>query len=202
MSRRAPIRLGSIRLGRALGLVTVAFVLAGCGLGTQDSAERIDPIDVPNGLLSKTVPGAVLGEGPATFSVYLTGVEGNSVVPLARKSPQPPQAQDVVDTLLQGPSADELAIGLRSAIPFGTSARVRQSGSAATIDLSSSFVVGAPLRQQTLALSQLLCTVTSVQGVERARFTVVGGPISVPRRDGAATTEPLSASESQFPCQA
>jgi hypothetical protein len=197
MSRRAPIPLG-----RALGLLTVALVLGGCGLGAQESAERIDPIDVPNGLLSRTKPAAVLGEGPATFSVYLTGAGGNSVVPLARKSPQPPQAQDVVDTLLQGPSAEELANGLRSAIPIGTSARLRQSGTSAIIDLSSAFVVGAAFRDQTLALSQLLCTVTSVQGIDRARFTVVGQPISVPRRDGAATTEPLTAAESQFPCQA
>jgi hypothetical protein len=196
MSRRAPIRLG-----RALGLMTVALVLGGCGLGAQDAAERIDPIDVPNGLLSETPPGAVLAEGPATFSVYLTGAGSSSVVAVARKGSRPPQAQDVVDTLLQGPLNEELANGLRSAIPIGTRARVNETGSIANIDLSREFF-NASRSDQNLALSQLLCTVTSVQGVERARFTSLGQSLQIPRRDGLLTAEPLSGTEIQVPCQA
>lgn len=179
--------------------VAVALALAGCAVGAQDDAEWIDPSDVPFGLTLAEPRRAQDGEpGPetATFSVFLVGPGGLTEV--RRRASVSTDAQDVVDTLLEGPTDQEAATGLRSALPPRTRADVSAESSDATVDLSGSFLEAARA-EQALAIGQLVYTLTAVPGITRVRFLLDGEPLDIPRADGTVTREPVSRSEVQVP---
>ena len=100
---------------------------------------------------------------------------------------------DVVDALLEGPSATEQdQLGVRTAIPAGTvlrSAALDAQGTL-TVDLSAEFLSNAG-DVLVDAVAQLIFTAAQLPGERRVRLLVEGEPQDWPTGSGT-TREPLS----------
>lgn len=161
----------------------VALLVAGCGVPTESRPRSISDDLIP-AELSNPPPGPPSTDRPGAvaFTVYLIGGERLRPVPRAVVGTVSPEGR--LDALRAGPTAEEAASGLRSALDEATSVRVaRVAGRVATIDLPSELadLVGS---DQVLSLAQLVYTVTDDPAVEAVVFTVNGDPVASPVQDG------------------
>lgn len=182
---------------RRIGAVVtvVGFGLAACGIDAEDRARAVDlPDPVETSLPSSDTDGHVDADAVAA-TVYL--VDDDGLLHPANRSV--PASDDpsihltaVIDAVLDGPTADELDRGLRSAVPAGVVANgVTVGDGLATIDLSRAFErVGGS--EELLASAQLVLAVTAVPGVERARLLLDGEPSRLPRPDGSLVAEAVT----------
>lgn len=171
------------------GMLQVVLVAAlSCGI-PQDR----NPDVVPGGAIGPALgptpaagPAAPEGEGVTVFFVR-TG----QLVPTARTAVRG-DVNAALQSLLSGPSEQELAAGLRTAITGPAEVQlVRTEGATAHVDLAAPFVaIGG--QEQILALAQVVLTATSVAGVTAVRFTLEGQPVDVPRGDGTLSPGPLT----------
>lgn len=98
--------------------------------------------------------------------------EGRAV-PVQRAAPGIP---GIVRSLLTGPTRDERARGLRSAIPSGTALRdLRVERRIVTVDLAARFVAGRDEASLQARVGQLVRTVRAVPGVLGVRVRIEGG---------------------------
>ncbi|MGH9042953.1 MAG: GerMN domain-containing protein [Acidimicrobiia bacterium] len=177
-------------------------MLAGVGLALVAGACGIDPggpESLPGGVVAPAVapsprdaPGTGADAGARPVRIFL--VAGSRLIDVPRTTPAP----DLVGTLqvlLEGPTAEEISAGTRSAIAPGTRLRsARVEVGTAVIDLSRSFVdVGG--EEQILAVAQLVLTATTVPGVERVRLALEGEALEVPRADGTLAPGPLTGAD-------
>ena len=101
----------------------------------------------------------------------------------------------VVQGLAAGPTDDEQARGLSTALPSGlTLNATRQPNGIVALELDTDGG-GRSSSETVLAVGQLVLTVTSLPGVQAVRFTRDGQPVEALLADGALTTRPLSASD-------
>jgi spore germination protein GerM len=173
---------------QVLGLVLLVTAFAGCGVRGESSPTKLDDIALP----AETVPREARpdGEGPSTV-VYFVQEEHLTAV----ERDVPATLSGAIRSVLQGPRATELASGLRSAIPAGTTlSAVDLSDGTATIDLSDDFrsVVGP---EQVLALAQLVYSATEITGVSLVRFSIEGDPIDAARGDGSLSSTAVGRSD-------
>ena len=97
-----------------------------------------------------------------------------------------------ISTLLQGPTADEAAQGLRTAIPSGTRLLAADlKDGVLTIDLSKDFLVVQGSEQRT-AVAQLVFTATGTPDVDKVLFAIEGTQKEVPIDDGSLSAAPLT----------
>ncbi|MGH8986796.1 MAG: GerMN domain-containing protein [Acidimicrobiia bacterium] len=182
-------------LTRAMTTVVVLAVAAAataCGVREQSSPVTIDSSEVPFGLVEtpptpeRPLLGDPAGDG---FTVYLLGSE--LLVPVLRQAPHRVDLVTALATLAEGPTADEVALGLHSAVGPESPARpVRVEGDAAVLELSDAFLAGGG--DQIAGLAQIVFTLTGASTVERVQFLLDGQSVEVPRGDGVLTTEPVS----------
>lgn len=172
--------------GPAAALLALLLGASACGIGGEPQPTRLEDVALPPEVVPEEATPAD-EEGPSTLVFF---IQGETLVPVERGvSPTPGGA---IRTLLEGPRDTEAAIGLRSAIPAGTTLlRAAVDGELATIDLSSSFssIVGP---EQVLALAQLVYTATSIPGITQAAFAIEGSRIDVARGDGSLSSGPVS----------
>jgi hypothetical protein len=181
----------------AVGGVVAALVLAaGCGVPTDSHPRALPRRDVPFDLLAPAATSTVTSTPVAVTTevpVYLVGP--GRLVAVRRLVQSPPSLFRVIESLLAGPTTDEAAAGLRTAVP--NQARllsVRAQSGVATIDLSPEFAASGG-QEQILALAQLVFTATSAQGVLGVKISLDGKPVEVPRGDGTLTQEALGPSD-------
>lgn len=128
---------------------------------------------------------------PIAFPLDVYWIDGSTVRPIRR--PDVEANLDVaIEALRSGPLFSDSAEGLRSAIPASdmiASATV-QSGTA-TISLATSFLT-LPGAEQTLAIAQIVYTVTNLPGVGLVNFRLGGRPLSVPTAVGEPSKGALS----------
>lgn len=179
------------RMRRRLGAVVVAFtvLVAGCGVSAESRAHRADPEDVPFDLLEgePTAP----SPAPTGESVSVYFVRGDRLVEVERSLPEERDLDDLVEVLSAGPTEGELSSGITSSLPPGQVEDVSTLRGVALVDLEASF---ADLRtqDQSLAIAQLVYTLTGLPGIGRVSFTLAGNSVEVPRGDGALTTDALA----------
>jgi hypothetical protein len=172
-------------------LAAAAFALVGCGVASQDSAEKTDPREVPFGLLDRN-RGAEVGDrsGDRDAVVFLT--KDGRLVRTVRSLPPPVTLDALLESLKQGPSRTELSDGVRSAVPDdNTFESAELSGGTALVDLGKPFTA-ASTEEQVLALAQIVFTLTARPGVGQVQFTIDDAAIEIPVGDGSATTQPVS----------
>lgn len=91
----------------------------------------------------------------------------------------------VLRALLAGPTPDETAAGLTTAIPPGAELlEVEVDTGLATVNLSKEFEASAEERLIVLRLAQVVYTVTELLRVDLVRFEIDGEPVSVIAEDG------------------
>jgi hypothetical protein len=167
-------------------LVALAALATGaCGVPTDDRPRPIAAGDVPFRLLDRptaTTTTSTPGSLGAVVDIYL--VSGDRVFPVPRALPAPLTVHGAIGALLDGPTRNEAAFGLRSALGAQVtllSTLVAQH--TVRLDLGASFetIQG---QEQVLAVAQLVYTITAVPGITAVTFTLDGRPVEVPTGDG------------------
>lgn len=182
------------RPGRARHWVVGAAVagsvalLAGCGVGAERNANRIEPEQVPFGLLEPE-PTTTEAQAGRPVTVYL--LTGDRLLAVERTLPTDGTLGDLLELVVTGPTDAERALGITSAVPEGTIRSVRTRRGVAQVDLAKAF---GDLRSgdQILALGQIVYGLTAQPGIGSVSFSLDGDPIDVPRTDGTASDQPLS----------
>lgn len=91
--------------------------------------------------------------------------------------------------LLAGPSADESAAGIVTAVPDGTEVHtVVVAGNVATVDLSAAFESGGGSLSMTLRVAQVVFTLTQLPDVDVVRFRIDGTAVDSIGGEGVMVT--------------
>lgn len=181
---RPPARIA----GALAGLVALAALAVGCGVAPQDDATRVDPANVPFGLLDGGTTTTAVDEGEATL-IYL--IADDRLVGVDRQVPDDATAGDLLGLVVAGPTDAERSLGITTAVPAGAVASADESRGVAQVDLTAAF---GDVRsgEQLLALAQLVYTLTQRPGLGGVEFTLDGEPIDVTLADGTVVVGPLS----------
>jgi Sporulation and spore germination len=187
------------RRGR-VGVAAVLLSVSACGAPTGGAAERIDPTDVPYGLVTSgrasstpTPPAPPLSDQP---HVYWVDSDDRAVgVPVSVVGTGPTALTLLLGRLTAGPSDGQRRQGLGTALSPGTSVRVRGlERQVADLDVQTTADEPAADRLP-LSVGQIVLTATSLPGVDGVRLVRDGRPIAVPLVGGALTTGPVGASD-------
>lgn len=180
--------LARARRGSVGVLLAATCLLAGCGVGAEDRVHRIAPDEVPFGLLD---PPASTEARSAGRSAGLYLVLDDRLALVERRVDPDAGLTDLLEALSAGPTEVEQSSGLESLLPPGQVVDVVTERGVARVDLQPTF---GDLRAQvqTLAIAQIVFTLTGQSGIGRVGFTIEGEPVEVPRADGALTTEPVA----------
>ena len=118
--------------------------------------------------------------------------EGN-VVPVRRTvETTPAVARAALEALLDGPTADERAGGLASAIPAGTTLLdISLADAVATVDLSGTFDDGGGSASMLGRVAQVVATLTRFPTIDRVAFRLDGEPVETIGGEGVAVNPPL-----------
>ncbi|MEZ5203015.1 MAG: GerMN domain-containing protein [Acidimicrobiales bacterium] len=178
---------------RRAGVVVAAIVallaaLAGCGIGAEPEANRIDPTNVPFGLLDAGPTTTLVDQGQDA-TIYL--VASDRLVPIGRTVPDGSTLADLVELVVAGPTSTERALGATTAVPAGTVASVTQDDDLAEVELTTAFGE-VRSEDQLLAIGQIVYTLTEAPGVTSVQFSLAGDPIGIPAADGTQRDGPVS----------
>lgn len=178
----------------AMVAAAVALSVAGCGIPTASAPSPIAKSDVPYHLLNPpntttTSPGVPPAVGVPVV-IYLVAPDGH-LVAATREVAVPASLTQVVGALLAGPTATESAAGVQSFLdPTGVQVTLAPAGGVATVNFTTDpiMVVGP---DQTLALSQVVYTLTQQSGVTGVDFAIAGKAIEVPTAAGVQVPGPV-----------
>ncbi len=128
---------------------------------------------------------------PIVFPLDVYWIAGSTIRPMRRLDVEA-TLESAIDALRAGPSFTDSQEGLRSAIPSADTidSAMVQSGTA-TISLAPSFLT-LPGNEQTLAIAQIVYTITNLSGVGLVVFRLGDRPLSVPTADGQPSKGALS----------
>jgi hypothetical protein len=182
-----------------LGLAVLAMLATACGgVSAQSDPTPIDRDAVPFELLrdpnapASSLPPATTG----SFVVYL--VDGDRLTEVPRDRPRAPTPVEALRSLLAGPTAAETRAGLGSFIPPDVEVLgVGIAGGVATIDLAGQFEDPQGGHDRTVALGQIVYTMTQFPRIDRVRFQLDGRAVEVPRSDGTLTRHPVGRDDYQ-----
>jgi spore germination protein GerM len=163
----------------------LAALVAGCGVDPQAAP---DDLDVPSIPAATSAP-ASRTSGP---EVELWFLRDDRLTPVTR----PADAADpatALELLAEGPSAEEAADGLTTAIGPPPLDVVANEGSDAddvlTVGVNPAFTAVAG-EDQLREVAQVVWTVTGFAGVDAVRFTSDEGPLEVPT-DAGLSDDPV-----------
>ncbi|GAB3980746.1 GerMN domain-containing protein [Plantactinospora veratri] len=185
-------RLGSCRAA-ALTLL-LAAVVAGCGVPAEDTAREVEPPDgVAQAWATQTPPDPTPSTGAVPARLYL--LRDGELVAVTRHVDAAPDVDELVDSLLAGPTDAEQRDGLTSAL-LGNDivVGVQLSGGRATVELTDT-LDETGRSDQILAFAQIVCTLAAKPGVTAVSFTRAGQPVGVPRADGSLSESPATAAD-------
>jgi hypothetical protein len=155
-------------------------LLAGCGVPADRAPRSIPDKEVPFGLLATSTT-ASSRPAPTTRAVVFL-VDGDRLAAVRRQVPAPATPDALLAMVAAGPTPPEAAAGLRTAMVTGVRLSQVAAGTA-TVRLEGDFVA-AELREQILALAQLVYTVTELPGVHGVQFAFDGQPAEIPTAQG------------------
>ena len=168
-----------------------AVLAAGCDGGS--------PGNTASG--STTITATETGPVMSSVAVYL--LRDGKVSPVRRTiEATPAVARAALTELLEGPTADERAEGLSSAIPDGTTLRdISLADSVATVDLDTTFDDGGGSASMLGRVAQVVATLTRFPTIERVAFRIDGEPVEAVGGEGVVVDPPVGrrAIEEQTP---
>jgi hypothetical protein len=149
---------------------SVPSITTGSAAPSPDSAAPAPTAAPGSGTSQAATPGA---ERVVPIAAYF--VRDEAVAPAARAATSPAVASAAVRALLDGPTADERAAGLTSAVPPGTRLRsLRIEAGVAVVDLTGTFASGGGSASMQLRLAQLVTTLTQFPTVSSVRLWLDG----------------------------
>jgi sporulation and spore germination protein/immunoglobulin-like protein involved in spore germination len=184
----------TMKLYAGIAIVALALVAAGCGSGEAQTAGP-----VPS---SETETTTSEEQASGSYRVWLT--RGEHLFAAWREGPLGKEPAGVVlPLLLQGPSAEEVAAGVGTAIPAGTrylKVTIGEDGTA-TVDVSSEYESGGGSASMFARLAQVVYTLTELPHVKRVSFELDGKPVDVFSGEGIVLEKPVTRAdyEDQLP---
>jgi Sporulation and spore germination/Immunoglobulin-like domain of bacterial spore germination len=140
---------------------------------------------------------------PVMSSVAVYLLRDGKVSPVRRTiEATPAVARAALTELLEGPTSDERAEGLSSAIPDGTTLRdISLADRVATVDLDSTFDDGGGSASMLGRVAQVVATLTRFPTIERVAFRIDGEAVEVVGGEGVVVDPPVGrrAIEEQTP---
>lgn len=139
-----------------------------------------------------------------TSKIYLYRVPGpeappgsvDGLIPVARNM-SGADVSAVITALLEGPTSEEQASGITSAVPNGTTLRSVDIGDRiATIDLSATFDDGGGSMSMFVRLTQLVYTATQFPSVTGVKIKLNGEPVTTFSSEGIELLNPMRRSDS------
>lgn len=179
-------------------MVAIGVLLAGCGVPVQDDPVQVQPEAVPSQLRPQVTPQTVTPTtaDPSRLKALIHFVRAERLVALSRDVPAG-SVEDRLDAVLAalvvGPTEEEQARGVASALPDGLQLRVLSvDGPEVVLELGGE-TDGRSATENVLAVGQIVLSVTSVSPVTKVRLARDGQPVEALLADGALTAEPLTA---------
>ena len=172
-------------------LSVVALALVGCA--RPSGPVEVDPALVPFDVGRSPTPSS--GTQVRTITVYMVRDRHLEAVSRTLASAAP-DAQVAIAALLQGPTTQERAAGLGSAIPMvARLLSVAVVDNVAQVDLTEEFQGPATPEEILLRVAQVVWTLVALPDVTAVRFSIDGVPISVPTEAEPAVDRPVTASD-------
>ena len=182
----------------AAAIVLGAAFAAGCGGGGSSPAP---PTATETGTTTSTSTAAPTP--PATSSVAVYFLRDGKVSPVRRSiAATPAVARAAVTELLDGPTSEESANGLATAIPAGTRLRdVSLADGVATVNLGGAFDDGGGSASMLGRVAQVVATLTRFPTIQRVAFRIDGAPVQAIGGEGVVVDPPVGrgAIEEQSP---
>jgi hypothetical protein len=176
----------------AAATVLCALLAAGCDGGSSNA-------ETSTGSTTTTAT----EPDPAMSSVAVYLLRDGKVIPVRRTIESTPAvARAALTELFDGPTADERAAGLTSAIPSGTTLRdVSLAEGVATVDVDGAFDDGGGSASMLGRIAQVVATLTRFTTIERVAFRVDGKPVAAIGGEGVVVDPPIGrpAIEAQTP---
>ena len=159
----------------AVVLLALALLAAGCDGGDDGAPATTDET------------------APETMSVAAYFLRDGKVSPVSRSlAASVAVARAALEALLDGPTIEERAAGLASAIPEGTRLLdVSIADDVATVDLSGSFDDGGGSASMLGRVAQVVATLTRFPNVERVAFRLEGEPLRAIGGEGVVVDPPV-----------
>jgi germination protein M len=190
-------KLGPPRRGRRRGVagalalcVVVSAACAGNGTSTDRPSDRKEPQS------SDTTPGAD-NDSTATVDYEVWFAVDEFLHASARTGEGTPRVGTAaMESLLSGPSEDEQAAGLTSAIPPGTELLgLDIQDGIATVDLSPHYETGGGSSGMRMRLAQVVYTLTQFPTVSGVLLEIDGRPVTTFSSEGIVVEDPLTRAE-------
>jgi hypothetical protein len=179
----------------AAALILGALLAAGCESGGSSPA----PAPTETGTATSTEESTP----PATSSVAVYFLRDGKVSPVRRNiAATPAVARAAVTELLDGPTSEESANGLATAIPAGTNLRdISLADGVATVDLGGAFDDGGGSASMLGRVAQVVATLTRFPTIQRVAFRIDGMPVQAIGGEGVVVDPPVGrrAIEEQSP---
>ena len=133
---------------------------------------------------------------PAQTRVPIYFLQGEQLARVDRPGATP---LDAVRQLIAGPTRAEVARGFRTYVPAGTRVlSVEVVNGTATVDLNERFAAGSDAGSLLARLSQLVRTLTGLQGTQRVQLLMNGGLVTA-RFPGISTSSSITFRMLQIP---
>lgn len=197
--RRLLPRVRRRGIGQWAVLVLAVAATAGCGLPTDESAQAIDPEELPESLrpgftasTTTTIPAPLLTESRAVY--LLTNpqdIERTIVVEVERQVNRGATLEDVLATLFgEATSPEESDAGYFNTLELFEILSATVANGVATIDIVHLSPEGEDLPPSAdeleFAAAQLVFTASATEGVDGVRILLDGQEVSVPTSDADA----------------
>jgi len=201
---RARTRNGILIALAASALLVVAILTVGCGVG--GSVGDAGTVSTTEGTLTTvTVPAEETTTTVAVEETTTTTVAQSTtslVVYFSRDekicaaSRVVPKTQEVgaaaVKALIEGPTAEERAVGMVSNIPDGTTfLGLNIEDGIATVDLSQEYASGGGSLSMAMRLAEVVFTLTQFSTVDGVNFKLDGEPVEVFGGEGLILDHPV-----------
>ncbi len=175
---------------RTAALLALGLLATGCGVPEDDGPRALDRSVAP---FQAYVPEAAPEpQGDRPVALFLVTADRLQRTERRIETPAPGR---VLRQLLEGPTSQELAAGLTTAIP----ATVTLESLSMSSDIAIVSLAGLQQEQirtdQLTAFAQIVATLDDLPGVEGVRFRSGGADLEVPRGDSSLTDGPLKAAD-------
>ena len=190
---------------RLATFAAVGFLLMGCGVPLQDSAQVLPPEVIPPPVVLVTPtpspepsPEPTPSPSPPFEVVDFYFIQGNSLVPLVSDVPTPADPQGVLDRLAVGAPIET---GLRSIVidPLTGTPLIRAFAATGDLPVADVTVAVAPTfsslppAEQVLLLGQVVLSLSSAGYLTVSVVDETGSPLAVPLPDGRLLDRPATA---------
>ena len=178
----------------ALVVLSLAVVLAGCGVPTSSPPEVVSAVPYDLAQASPAPSPTTRATSPVGLKIWL--VRDDALVPVTSSVASTDvsgAAAEAVERLAAGPSDEERNAGLSTALGADVQLSVTEvRDGRATVGIRSEGQTPSA-GELPLAVGQVVLTLTSIAGIDDVVLTSDGTPVQAPLPGGVLTERPLDA---------